>query len=209
MRSYFRPFRVLPVALCLALLPLQACRRPISIDGQVFITTKAGENVKLGAVQVTLLESKAVEKLLPTLQASWLKAMDQAMTGIFYGMSSPSRTDDTDRKAYENLALVGSGQDTIIAKLPTPLRTATTDADGRFSFVGVDVGSGLALSACSRRRLPFIGEPTIGRSGTEFYCWLVTVPRPTSGDRISVMLTGSNMIGEGGQAVSLVYRPKK
>jgi hypothetical protein len=210
MRFHFGSPRVLYVGFMLALLlSLQACRRPSSIDGQVFITTKGGENVKLAAVQVALLESKAVEKLLPTLQANWLKAMDQAIADIVNGMSSSSRTDETDRKAYENLALAGSGQDTVVAKLPQALRTATSDADGRFSFAGVDAGSGLALSACSKRHLPFMGQPTIGRSGAEYYCWLVPVPPPTSGDRISVMLTGSNQIGEGGQGISLVYRPKK
>jgi len=184
-----------------AIAVLVSCSRSATISGQVFVTTRGGENIKLGAVQVNLIDSKELLPILSSLQSDWLKAEDQAIDELL-GMNPAS--EKTDAELKENLSLVSSGRDKIISRLPAPLLTTTTDAEGRFAFPKAGVGTGRALSACAERHLASFGD----NPSVEHYCWLVPVP-PSDSEQISVMLTGSNMIGVGGQGQSMVYRPRK
>lgn len=173
-----------------------------SLSGQVFVSTKGGQNFKLGAVQVALFTRDAIDTLVPSLKfyadykiqqlhgplAEAKAALDQAeaseqaafqaelQTIRAHGdQMAAKRATDVERKAEETarnqyfeivgkLSFFYSGA-FYFAFFQSPIRTAETDAEGKFVIEIPQTGK-FVIAAQAQRS---IGDHT------EHYYWLQPV----------------------------------
>jgi len=173
-----------------------------SLSGQVFVSTKGGQNFKLGAVQVAVFTRDAIDTLLPSLKfyadykiqqlngplAEAKAALDQAEAseqaafraqlqtiGAHGDHMAAKRATDVERKAEETarnqyfqiagkLSFYYSGA-FYLAFLQSPIRTAETDAEGKFVIEIPQTGK-FVIAAQAQRS---IGDHT------EHYYWLQPV----------------------------------
>jgi hypothetical protein len=113
-----------------------------TLSGQVFVSTVGGENFKLGAVQIGLFARDAIDALLPAV------------------------------RKYADFKIQGGGDASeysggfYLALLDSPIRTAETDADGRF-VIEVPQKGAFVIGAQANRRVVLSTEHY-----TEHYYWL-------------------------------------
>jgi hypothetical protein len=183
-----------------------------TIEGQIFIRTKGGENIKLSLVDVLLFDEKVIatnleskrkfaepfyETLQPAVKAAKRK-MDETAAANGLGISK------AEKEAYDAWRKISGQADYTHSALyyfndlPAALQSTKTDADGKFSFK-VQSGSYVLVSVSSRSA----GAHIIGSSSfpiTEHYHWMVRVR--LDADK-KVMLANDNL-STGGSADSLI-----
>ena len=146
-----------------------------TVTGQVFVSTKGGENFKLGAVQVGLFAREAVDTLLvelkkyadikiqqlrPSVDAA-KAAYEQARAANHAAFDAAS---DKYFKADRELRYYYSG-DFYFSYLRSQLHTAETDADGKF-VIQVPQSGKFVIGAQAKRSVD---------DETESYYWLQPV----------------------------------
>jgi len=122
-----------------------------ALSGQVFVSSRGGENFKLGAVQVGLFARDAIDTLLPAIK----KNADYKIGQL---------RQRHNQKALDELNFCYSGG-FYLALLQSPIRTAETDADGKF-VIDVPRTGAFVIAAQARRS---VGDTT------EYYYWLQPV----------------------------------
>jgi len=195
-----------------------------SLSGQVFVSTKGGQNFKLGAVQVALFTRDAIDILLAGLKnyadikiqqlsgpvAEAKAALDQAQASEQAAFQAQlqtikahgdhmaaTRATDVARKAEETarnqyfeiagkLSFYYSGA-FYFAFLQSPIRTAETDAEGKFVIEIPQTGK-FVIAAQAQRS---IGDHT------EHYYWLQPVSLEGQSQRVQ-NLTNNNLTGTTG-----------
>jgi hypothetical protein len=140
-----------------------------TINGQIFITTKAGENIKLGGVHVhlfTLEEATATAKQVKDDAAA---SDGNAVAKIDAQTKVVEAEADFPKRQQESANLLGqilarfsaTGAAAYISKLPNPEDDSETDADGRFTMQ-IPKGGSWVIEAAGWRDLP---------KGRENYFW--------------------------------------
>jgi hypothetical protein len=162
-----------------------------TVNGQIFIATQGGDNIKLALIHVHLfsedqideamiaIEDKAnveMDKLKPTIdaqKADFTKVVSEYDASRDSGNSNFSdmitkrnairdQYEATWRSYFHYLS-----QAYYITGLPTPLTEAETDADGKFSIQIPKTGSWVLEAA---------GERSVGNK-TEGYLWIIRVSK--------------------------------
>jgi len=193
-----------------------------TIDGQVFIATEGGENIRLGLVQVSLFDLKTVEEhldkkrkaarpiedylipLVKPLDDASKRASDAATAAIYNdegkGFAQAEELQDKAIEAYikmHGMADYTNSTFYFFEGLPNPLQTTKTDADGKFTFK-VPSGSYVLLATSSRKA----GTKMVGDTAfpiTEYYNWMIQVTADT--DK-KVMLANDNLSSSGSAVVT-------
>jgi hypothetical protein len=195
--------KLIVLALAFVLVLLRAVGgESVTIEGQVFIRTAGGDNIKLSLVDVGLFDEKAIAENLDAKHKAGepiYEAMQPYVRAAQKRLSEARAkwTNDTSNleiyKAYDD-AIKASVQTSAEAEyphstlyyfsnLPEALQTTKTDADGKFSFKALS-GSYVLVAASSRSA----GEKT------EFYHWMVKVK--VSADA-KIMLANDNLSSSG------------
>jgi len=140
-----------------------------TLSGQVFVSSKGGENFKLGAVQVALFSRDAVDILVAGLKTY----ADIKIQELTRAANAPP---DTTREQEEILAKRDSYYSGLFyfSYLQSPIQSVETDADGKFTIEVLKQGA-FVIAARAERYVgkEFIGEVGIDR--TEHYYWLQPV----------------------------------
>lgn len=119
-----------------------------TLSGQVFVSTKGGENFKLGAVDVALFARDAIDVLLPGLKANADIKIQQLHSSVD---SAFSRKLDRYYSGAFYFDFLGF-----------PIQSAETDADGKF-VIQVPQSGRFVIAAQAKRS---VGD------NTEHYYWL-------------------------------------
>lgn len=176
-----------------------------TIEGQIFIRTKGGENVKLSLVDVLLFDEKVIaanldakrkvaepiyEALQPLVKAARKKYDDAIKASDFLHPLERQAGD-----AWENILGKADYAHSALyyfSDLPAALQTTKTDADGKFSFK--ITSASYVLVAASRR--------SAGKE-TESYHWMIKFT--VDADK-KVMLANDNL-STSGSGDSLIRTP--
>ena len=193
-----------------------------TIEGQVFIRTKGGDNIKLSLVDILLFDGKVLaenlqakrlvaepihDALQPQVKAA-KKKWDETKQAVDRAASSAARNlaREASGKAYhEYLQLSGKADYAhstffYFNNLPAPSQGTKTDAEGKFSFK-VPSGSYVLVAASSRTVGIDAGGTVVPEK--EPYYWMVRVN--ADADK-RVMLANDNL-STSGSADSLVETP--
>ncbi len=191
-----------------------------ALSGQVFVSSRGGENFKLGAVQVALFARDAIDSLLPSLKkyadykiqqlrgplAEAKAALDQAAaneSAAHHAWEQAIRTrgdhmaarhaTDVARKAVEtaqNQYLEITGKLNFYYSgvfyfgfLQSPIRSAETDAEGKFVIEVPQTGR-FVIAAQAKR--------SVGDS-TERYYWLQPVSLVEGQQQLTQNLSNNNL----------------
>jgi hypothetical protein len=130
-----------------------------ALSGQVFVSSRGGENFKLGAVQVGLFARDAIDTLLPAIK----KNADYKIGQLRKEVAEAKAAEDQ-AEANQKLNFCYSGG-FYFALLQSPIRTAETDADGKF-VIEVPKAGAFVIAAQAKRS---VGDDT------EHYYWLQPV----------------------------------
>jgi hypothetical protein len=173
-----------------------------ALSGQVFVSSRGGENFKLGAVQVGLFARDAIDTLLPAIKKNAdykigqlrkevaeakaaedqaeanQKAADSAVTHAIMTHGDYRTASDARSSAVKAVVIAQQQYSEINAKLnfcysggfyfallQSPIRTAETDADGKF-VIEVPKAGAFVIAAQAKRS---VGDDT------EHYYWLQPV----------------------------------
>ena len=181
-----------------------------TIEGQIFIRTKGGDNIKLSLVDVLLFDEKVIaanveekrkvaepfyEALQPAVKAARKKAAEaRARNDASHDLDALQLMFKGEEELRKTIGMADYAHSALyyFNGLPAALQTSKTDADGKFSFK-VPSGS-YVLAAISSRRA--------GRV-TESYQWMFRVT--VDADK-KVMLANDNLTTSG-SADSLIRTP--
>ena len=156
------------------------------IDGQVFIVTKGGQNIKLGLVEVQLI---SLEKL-----DSYLKQKHEELRKRLAEVDTQRKTAEVGTSEWRSLVRLGyrlrSGS-LYFEYPPKAIRSVKTDADGKFTIKVPSTGR-FALAAAASRQVG--GEDDL--FPTEYYYWLVKIDAEGKGSD-KIMLSNDNLISSG------------
>ena len=147
--------------LILCVFALASCNRVGPVTGSVFIVTRGGESVKMSLVQVHVIPAQSV---LDYLTEKWPRIRAAEI----------EKTEPLDRV-----------MDATIVDLPTGIKRADTDADGRFT-VELPANKDFFLTAESSR---------IVEGEAEKYFWLVYLPASRK-ESEPVLLSNNNLLTE-------------
>lgn len=173
------------LAIIIAIIGLAGCKpKTTTLTGQVFIVTRGSENVKLGDVEIFLIEKPevtrflqkkqlAIESKIRILQQELAAAKDdvknaqQVETNLsnedLYAVQSHLRT------AISNCDNFPTIEDYFEGFLPETGQKTFSDADGKFSFV-YPQGKSFEIFAHTERLV---------WNQTEKYYWLIDAPSNT------------------------------
>ena len=175
----------------------------VTATGQIFIVTRGADNIKLGAVEVLLIEQQQAHDLLrrkqPVIastiasrQAAYKLAKDEHEK-IFAAYSG----DRTSTKLYQETVVAErrrdaakekhdenfpTGEDYFVDFSPAVVQKTFSDAEGRFSLT-YSRDKSFALYAKAQRTV--LNE-------TERYYWLVNAP--TNSESAQVFLSNNNLV---------------
>jgi hypothetical protein len=175
----------------------------MSIDGTVFIVTKARENIRLGLVSVTAISEDAMlahaRGKSAQLQRTdhWTERESQIQLGI---KEAPYKGDEYNkllaelgeieiekkrrREIWDRFQL--DPRAFFFEALPVPLAAAVTDAEGKFA-IRVPGGTAVILVAQSSRQ---VGDKW------ETYHWLCRVTLAPDATHTTVLLSSHNLLTE-------------
>ena len=151
----------------------------IALDGDIFIVTKGGENIKLGLVPVGLIP---LTDVMQHLQEKVAVASDK-IAQLEPIVKTGEKTMDIYAwlKLNDELKLYKSGQ-FYFDSLPASVRSTKTDADGKFQIQVPHSGS-YALAAVASRH---VGD------SVEAYHWLLQIDT-VGGSPRKIMLSNDNL----------------
>jgi hypothetical protein len=148
------------------------------INGEVFIVTKGGDNMKLGLVQIMVFKPAVIlshiNKRKEFVKAETSRINKAADLGSM-------TNDDYAEQSY----MLNSGEP-YFQDMPTPIITAQTNSDGKFTLTLPNRGS-FVLAAHAHREL---GDRL------EDYYWLINVS-PNGTSHKTIMLSNNNMTSSG------------
>ena len=130
-----------------------------ALSGQVFVSSRGRENFKLGAVQVGLFARDAIDTLLPAIKKNADYKIGQLRKEVAEAKAAEDQAD-----ANQKLNFCYSGG-FYFALLQSLIRTAETDADGKF-VIEVPKAGAFVIAAQAKRS---VGDDT------EHYYWLQPV----------------------------------
>ena len=146
------------------------------VSGQVFISTKGGNNIKLGAVTVELYTRKDFEIL-----KKWRFGEGNSRHNFYYKRSN-SQSDAHDYSgAIVSLRMAMLAGHAAWLALPESPYRSETDADGRFR-IEHDIAEDFVVFAVGKREVV---------DSTEYYLW--SVPSDKIGKSGELLLNNSNM----------------
>lgn len=131
-----------------------------AVEGQIFIVTKGGQNIKLGLVKVGIYQRADVEAYIAQRKRVVIP-QDRELTRQSERLSDAHRYDESNVAIKKSLLLFYTFFDGL--HQDKALVTAKSDADGKFS-INVPSRSDILLVARSSR---LIGNET------EYYTWLL------------------------------------
>jgi hypothetical protein len=131
-----------------------------TVAGQVFVSSRGGENFKLGAVEVGLFARDAVDALLAGLKTY----ADIKIQELTRSANAPPETTAEQREILDKRDSYYSGS-FYFSYLQSAIQTAETDADGKF-IIEVPLTGAFVIAAQARRS---VGDTT------EYYYWLQPV----------------------------------
>ena len=131
-----------------------------ALSGQVFVSSRGGENFKLGAVQVALFARGAVDFLVAGLKTY----ADIKIQELTRSTNAPPETTTEQREMLDNRDSYYSGS-FYFSFLQSAIQTAETDADGKFVIPVPKTGAFVVAAEAKR---------SVGRD-TEHYYWLQPV----------------------------------
>jgi len=142
-----------------------------TVAGQVFVSSRGGENFKLGAVEVGLFARDAVDALVAGLKTyADIKIQEQKWRRVFFYSGS-----------------------FYFSYLQSPIRTAETDADGKF-VMEVPKSGRFVIAAQAKR--------SVGNETEEYY-WLQPVSLEGQ-QQLNQNLTNNNLTSTPGSS-SLIH----
>ena len=195
------------IAACVLALGSARAQDMRTIEGQIFIRTKGGENIKLSLVDVLLFDEKVIAQNLEAkrkVAEPIYEALQPLVKAAEKKKEDASNAPNGENKLERSLAaidayyqILGKADYTHSAlyyssDLPAALQTTKTDADGKFSF---KIPSGSYVLVANSRR-------SAGKE-TEFYNWMVKVT--VDADK-KVMLANDNLCSSG-SADSVIRTP--
>jgi hypothetical protein len=154
-----------------------------TLSGQVFVSSRGGENFKLGAVEVGLFARDAIDTLLPAIKKNADYKIEQLRRELAEAKAAKDQAEANEKAAHGadafNAVLIAQSRYIEIkaklnfcysggfyfALLQSPIRTAETDADGRF-LIEVPKTGAFVIAAQAKRS---VGDDT------EHYYWLQPV----------------------------------
>jgi DNA segregation ATPase FtsK/SpoIIIE-like protein len=154
-----------------------------TLSGQVFVSSRGGENFKLGAVEVGLFARDAIDTLLPAIKKNADYKIEQLRREVAEAKAAKDQAEANEKAAHGadafNAVLIAQSRYIEIkaklnfcysggfyfALLQSPIRTAETDADGRF-LIEVPKTGAFVIAAQAKRS---VGDDT------EHYYWLQPV----------------------------------
>ncbi len=173
--------------------PKAVIPKTTTVSGQVFIVTRGAENIKLGAVEILLIEEQAAREFLRKLKESQRAAFVIA-NAQYKKVNAAYMASRTDTALYEEAKQASFRRDVLEKKLEDPPTTeeysadlseivvqkTLTDADGRFSFI------------CPRNKsfTIFASAHRTVFDKTEMYCWWVNAP--TTAEKAQLFLSNNN-----------------
>ena len=192
------------------MLGLTGCKpKETTLSGQIFIVTRGSENIKLGLVEVQLIEKQQVTNFLkirqPEIHAQMLTLAselaelakksqnDYEKLGKLLSESQSEEEKARITKVMEENTTALKDSLATLKSLPSEvmyfdtfspsiLQKSTTDADGKFDFK-YSPGKALTLFAKAKR--------TVGEE-TERYYWLVNAPSVIGQSKI--LLSNNNLV---------------
>lgn len=141
----------------------------LDLEGQVFIATRGGENVKLGLVKVYIIPNDTRKKIASN------KIVQNYFSDL-YKMLDENRGSGVVADFAKNLVSgsLRKSMPEFLDKFTPPVMSHTTDADGEFK--------------CSLEAGPYwvyaSGERSVPGSDKEFYVWLTRLDVGEDGQRI-------------------------
>lgn len=172
-----------------------SCARQTNLKGEVFIVTRDAQNIKLGAVTVSVVPANLinghVERLkseydrqnknfndLLKICSDWGKNIDNlSLTQV---QSRKEKMSDCYSEVFTNGNAIPK---LFFDTLPQSVASAVSDSDGKFALT-IDNPGKYVIAARSSRN--------VGKE-IESYFWLVSFE--ASGEQIQLALTNKNMIG--------------
>ena len=165
----------------LASLILSGCKpKEATVSGQIFIVTRGGESIKLGSVQVQIIEKQSLVEFLKQKQAA---------------IDLPRERDVADATGKKDLDAIKAAIDAKYAPYPSTetylddfspmaVRSVVSDADGKFSISYPREIPSLIYAKAERET----------DSGTEKYYWLLNAY--PDADNWHPMLSNDNLISD-------------
>ncbi len=132
--------------------------RCLAVEGQAFIATKSGENVKLGLVQICLYRRADFVAFIESNKSAGLADEDR-MDSL---ATKASAAGDHNTALFWRTRAVATCH-TFFNALPAPLRSTKTDADGKFKLQVPD-GEDLIVFARAKR---------VVAAKDELYLWIL------------------------------------
>ena len=175
------PFRIIGVVVIALFCALGfVFFRDYTLNGEVFIVTKGGESIKLGLVPIGLI---SLADLTP-----YLKDKETTASNELARLEPLIKTTEGNFGVYKMLV---EEQDHYYGgfyfdSLPLPIKSAKTDADGRFRIQVPRFGR-FALAAVASRQ---VGEDILG---VEKYYWLVEISPQNESSRGVITLSNDNL----------------
>lgn len=155
------------------------------LSGQVFVSTRGGQSVKLGAVQILLFARNAIDILVAGLQTYAGAKIELSREP---SAAANAVVEQAEGQAAEDESFYSSGE-FYFNYLRSPLQTAETDADGKFTIEVPRAGS-FVIAARHQRSL---------WDTTEKYFWLQPVSLEGQQQRIQ-NLSNTNLSSAPGTA---------
>jgi len=207
---------VVVLIIIVATLGLTACKpKTTTLAGQLFIVTQGGDNIKLGDVQILLIEKAQVAAYLakkqPIVDAEITSAQQEfdvakEKSKEAYATHKANPQDEDVKQAWfatdDNLKAVmkklndAQGVENYFPDfLPDSAQKTVSDADGKFSFTYLR-DKPLTIYATATRTVPdeltdvLGGRQTI--TGVEKYYWLVDAP--TNSEAVQISLSNDNLV---------------
>jgi hypothetical protein len=196
-------------------LGLTGCKpKTTTLTGQVFIVMQGGENIKLGDVEILLIEKAQVAAYLarkePVVDAEIASAQQEfdvakenSKEAYVTHKAVPQESteqawfaaDDQLKAVMKKLDDAQGAKEYFSDFLPDAVQKTVSDADGKFSFTYLrDKPS--TIYAMARRTVPDEFIDGIGNrhniSGIEEYYWLVDAP--TNSETTQIFLSNDNLV---------------
>ena len=196
------PFlNILPLLLCLAL--ASCSKKPALIQGQIFVVTKGGENIKMGAIPVRVIPEEAFKEIarstvtaierqqaLEDEHRASVKVKEQLLKDLDamkpVGFEAPAllalREEAGNEEAHQGLQSPDREQWLADFARVLPTTQIQTDADGRFT---AEVNSKVWLVAGGQRR--------VGGNNEE-YLWVQAYEPPEKGMPQPVLISNRDNV---------------
>jgi hypothetical protein len=169
----------------------QSCNSSGTLQGEVFIVTRGGENIKLGLVEVKALPLNKAEQAVSRLLAIREKKqhlIDEIAEAKSFQLYS--KLENQLKPEFERVAVQEQNSwEQLFHEQPLPSASDKTGADGKFSFQ-LDRNATVALVAQATRKL---------LDGTEeTYRWVVRASLDGQATK-RIFLSNDNLITSGSQ----------